>query len=131
MSAEHATTPGDHQDIQDRRDFMRLDKSGRGLLRLQGEDRPVGSGRIVDICANGLSLRCESEWADRIEAGVKVEVVARIDEASEPFYLIGEVAWSRQLDTGQCQIGIEIPLTDASAEQARHDNRDWRALFLA
>ena len=131
MSTEHATSPAGKGRIQDRRDFMRLDKSGQGLLRLRGEAHPVGSGKIVDISANGLNLCCDASWTDRIESGAGVEVVARLDETSEPFYLIGEVIWLRDLDNDQCQIGIELPLSDNSAEQVHNDNRDWRALFLA
>lgn len=131
MSAEHVTAPSGDERIQDRRDFLRLEKSGQGLLRLQGEDHPVGSGKIVDISANGLNLCCEADWADRVEPGTPVEVVARLDDASEPFYLVGEVIWIRDLDRSQCQIGIELPTVDDGAAQAQHDNRDWRALFLA
>lgn len=131
MSAEHATSPTGDERFQDRRDFLRLEKSGQGLLRLRGEATPVGSGKIVDISANGLNLCCEADWADRVQSGAPVEVVARLDEASEPFYLVGEVIWVRNLDRGQCQIGIELPMTDDSGKQAQHDNRDWRALFLA
>jgi len=132
MSIDQTTSPavGDER-IQDRRDFMRLDKSGQGLLRLRGENQPVGSGQIVDISANGLNLCCHAEWADHIEPGTPVEVVARLDDSSEPFYLIGDVIWHRRRSGDQCQIGIELPLPDDDADLPANDNRDWRALFLA
>ena len=131
MKADHATPSAENNRLADRRDFMRLDKSGRGLLRLRGEAHPVGSGKIIDISANGLSLCCDIDWAARVTPGTPVEIVARLDEANEPFYLIGEVIWVRELAAGKCQIGIELPLADDNGETTSHDNRDWRALFLA
>ena len=131
MSTERASAPTGEERVQDRRDFMRLDKSGQGLLRLRGEAHPVGSGKIVDISANGLNLCCEANWVDRIQPGTPVEVVARLDDSSEPFYLVGDVIWARDLDTDRCQIGIELPLSDNGGDSAHNDNRDWRALFLA
>ncbi|MCL7743992.1 PilZ domain-containing protein [Guyparkeria hydrothermalis] len=131
MSSDHATASAGNERLQDRRDFLRLDKSGKGLLRLRKEAHPVGSGAIVDISANGLNLCCDAEWAERVTPGTPVEVVARLDETSEPFYLIGDVIWVRGLDDGQCQVGIELPPADESPDQSQHDNRDWRALFLA
>lgn len=131
MNTEHATDPDGSQRTRERRDFMRLDKSGIGLLRLSGEAQPVGSGRIVDISATGLNLCCEPDWADRVRPGSAVEVVARLDESAEPFYLLGEVIWYRRLPEGDCQIGIELPLPGTRPDLAPNDNRDWRALFLA
>ncbi|MFW6041562.1 MAG: PilZ domain-containing protein [Guyparkeria sp.] len=122
----------DDADPRDRRDFARLTSSGMGLLRIQGEDLPVGSGRIEDISANGLNLYCDADWAGRIETGVHVDVVARLDEMTEPFYLVGEVAWQRPVDEKQSQLGIELlPPGRSADDDPPNDNRDWRALFLA
>lgn len=131
MTSDHATASAGSERIQDRRDFLRLDKSGKGLLRLLGEAHPVGSGAIIDISANGLNLCCDAEWAERVKPGAPVEVVARLDETSEPFYLVGDVIWVQGLDNSECQIGIELPPADDNPSLAQHDNRDWRALFLA
>ncbi|MFI9654134.1 PilZ domain-containing protein [Guyparkeria sp. GHLCS8-2] len=131
MNTEHAARPGGDERYSDRRDFMRLDKTGTGLLRLSGESHPVGSGRIIDISANGLNLCCDADWADRIRPGTAVEVVARLEENGEPFYLLGEVIWYRRVEDGDCQIGIELPIPGAKPDLPRNDNRDWRALFLA
>ncbi|MCL7751784.1 PilZ domain-containing protein [Guyparkeria hydrothermalis] len=131
MNTEHATRANGEEQYRDRRDFMRLDKTGTGLLRLRDESHPVGSGRIVDISANGLNLCCAADWAERVRPGSGVEVVARLEESAEPFYLLGEVIWFRRLDSGECQIGIELPLPGATPELPHNDNRDWRALFLA
>ena len=131
MSIDHATAPTDEERTQDRRDFMRLDKSGQGLLRLLGKTHPVGGGRIVDISANGLNLCCGTDWAADVSAGARVEVVARLEEVGEPFYLTGVVIWTRDLDNDNCQIGIELPLPENGATESHHDNRDWRALFMA
>ncbi|MFP4251339.1 MAG: PilZ domain-containing protein [Guyparkeria sp.] len=131
MTADRATLPTRGDPYRDRRDFMRLDKTGTGLLRRSGESRPIASGRIADISANGLNLRCDAEWVDRVPPGSAVEVVARLEESAEPFYLVGEVIWCRRLDSGECQIGIELPLPGEQPELPRNDNRDWRALFLA
>lgn len=131
MAIEPATRPSDDDRHRDRRDFTRLDKSGTGLLRLAGESRPVGSGRIIDLSANGLNLCCDVDWADRVQPGTPVEVVARLEENAEPFYLVGEVIWYRPRENGECQIGIELPLPGENADLPRNDNRDWRALFLA
>lgn len=131
MTADRTTPTAVGDPYRDRRDFMRLDKAGTGLLRLSGETRPVASGQIADISANGLNLRCDADWVDRVRPGSAVEVVARLEESAEPFYLVGEVIWCRRLDGGQCQIGIELPLPGEQPELVRNDNRDWRALFLA
>ena len=131
MSTDQATSPAKDERMQDRRDFMRLDKSGQGLLRLRGENHPVGSGRIVDISANGLNLCCAAAWSEHIEPGTPVEVVARLDDSSEPFYLVGAVIWHRQRSGDQCQIGIELPLPGDGTDLPANDNRDRRALFLA
>ncbi len=126
------TFPPSGNDFRDRRDFNRLDTRGMGLLRIQGEDQPVGSGRIVDISANGLSLLCDANWNDRVEHGARVEVVARLDTPEEPFYLIGGVIWHRPVAGQSCQVGIELIAPDRDDTTDRHDdNRDWRALFLA
>ncbi|WP_158611789.1 PilZ domain-containing protein [Guyparkeria sp. SCN-R1] len=131
MNTEHATRPSGDEHHRDRRDFLRLDKTGSGLLRLTGESHPVGSGSIIDISANGLNLCCDADWADRVRPGTPVEVVARLEENAEPFYLLGEVIWHRPLENGECQIGIELPLPGEKPDLPRNDNRDWRALFLA
>ncbi len=131
VKVEYATPRTDDEPHRDRRDFLRLDRTGTGLLRLAGESQPVGSGRIVDISANGLNLLCDTEWAERIRPGSAVEVVARLEESAEPFYLLGEVIWFRSLDGGGCRIGIELPAPGANHHLPRNDNRDWRALFLA
>ncbi|WP_322520536.1 PilZ domain-containing protein [Guyparkeria halophila] len=131
MNIERATRPSDEERHRDRRDFTRLDKTGTGLLRLAGESHPVGSGHIIDISANGLNLCCDAGWADRVTPGMSVEVVARLEENTEPFYLLGEVIWFRPLGNGECQIGIELPLPGVKPDLPRNDNRDWRALFLA
>jgi len=131
MNTEHATSPSGDDRHRDRRDFMRLDKTGTGLLRLSGESQPVGSGRIIDISANGLNLCCGADWADRVRPGTAVEVVARLEESAEPFYLLGEIIWFRPLDSGECQIGIQLPPPGSQPELPPNDNRDWRALFLA
>ncbi len=103
-----------------------------GLLRIRGEDLPVGSGRIEDISANGLNLHCDAQWAHRVEIGAHVDVVARIDEMTEPFYLVGEVAWHRPVDDEHSQLGIEVlPPNHPGDDEQPNDNRDWRALFLA
>ncbi len=131
MNTDSASRPDDDKHHRDRRDFMRLDKTGNGLLRLLGESHPVGRGRIIDISANGLNLCCDVDWADRIQPGTGVEVVARLEENAEPFYLLGEVIWYRRVEDDECQIGIELPMPEAKPDLPRSDNRDWRALFLA
>lgn len=122
-----------NDDFRDRRDFNRLNTPGMGLLRIQGEDHPVASGRIVDFSANGLNLLCDANWNDRIEHdGARVEVVARLDAPEEPFYLVGDVIWHRPVADQICQVGIELIAPDSDDTADRHDdNRDWRALFLA
>jgi hypothetical protein len=114
---------------QDRRDFMRLGNSGSGLLRVRGAESPVRTGRIVDISANGLSLLCDAPPKDALDVGTEVEVVARLDEMDDPFFLVGDVAWSRP-EGDRTQLGIELPILDGDHENG-NDNRDWRALFLA
>ncbi|MFO7807921.1 PilZ domain-containing protein [Guyparkeria sp.] len=131
MKIERATHSSDLERHRERRDFTRLDKTGTGLLRLVGDPHPVGSGRIIDISANGLNLCCHASWADRVRTRTPVEVVARLEENTEPFYLIGDVVWYRPLKNDECQIGIELPLPEAKLDLPRNDNRDWRALFLA
>jgi len=114
---------------QDRRDFIRLGSSGTGLLRVRGRDLPVRTCRIADISANGLSVLCDAEEVEAATVGTQVEVVARLDDMDDPFFLVGEVAWS-QPDDGQVKLGIELPAPN-SADESVNDNRDWRALFLA
>ena len=128
MDIERATRPSDDER---RRYFMRLDKTGAGLLRLVGQSHPVGRGRIIDISANGLNLCCDAGWADWVQPGTPVEVVARLEENAEPFYLLGNVIWFRTLGNGECQIGIELTLPGVKPNLPRNDNHDWRALFLA
>ncbi|MFO7583026.1 PilZ domain-containing protein [Guyparkeria sp.] len=132
MTTRRTRQGGQDEHPRDRRDFARLTNSGMALLRIQGEDLPVGSGRIEDISANGLNLFCNADWAGRIEIGMRVDVVARLDEMTEPFYLAGEVAWQGPVDDGQTQLGIELlPPNHPADKDQPNDNRDWRALFLA
>ncbi|MDG4867493.1 PilZ domain-containing protein [Guyparkeria sp. 1SP6A2] len=132
MTADQTILPSGTDDFRDRRDFNRLDTRGMGLLRIQGEDRPVGNGRIVDISANGLNLLCDASWNDRVEQGARVEVMARLDDPKEPFYLVGDVIWHRPVADEGCQVGIELIAPNPDDTTDRHDdNRDWRALFLA
>ena len=114
---------------QDRRDFMRLGSSGTGLLRVRDRDVPVRTGHIVDISANGLSLLCDSAQVEAATVGTEVEVVARLDDMDDPFFLVGDVAWSQPED-GKVKLGIELPAPNSNDESV-NDNRDWRALFLA
>ncbi|HER34819.1 MAG TPA: PilZ domain-containing protein, partial [Halothiobacillaceae bacterium] len=105
MKTDHAFSSLGNERFMDRRDFMRLDKSGSGLVRRRGERRPVASGRILDISANGLNLLCEATLTASLGPGTPVEIVARLDESSEPFFLLGHVIWRRQQPPEQCQIG--------------------------
>ena len=116
---------------QDRRDFIRLGSDGTGLLRIRGrkEREPVRTGRIVDISANGLSLLCDSAQVEAATVGTEVEVVARLDDMDDPFFLVGDVAWNQPED-GKVKLGIELPAPNSNDESV-NDNRDWRALFLA
>ena len=114
---------------RDRRDFMRLGSSGTGLLRVRGQDVPVRTGQIVDISANGLSLMCDAAKVEAATVGTQVEVVARLDDMDDPFFLVGDVAWSQPED-GQVKLGIELPAPN-NGDESVNDNRDWRALFLA
>ncbi|MGM0516688.1 MAG: PilZ domain-containing protein [Pseudomonadota bacterium] len=114
---------------QDRRDFMRLGNGGTGLLRVRGSELPVRTGRIIDISANGLSLLCDAAPEDALSVGTEVEVIARLDDMDDPFFLVGDIAWS-QPEGDRTKLGIELPAPNGDHENV-NDNRDWRALFLA
>ena len=93
--------------VEDKREFQRY--TVRLMVQVTGlEDKRVDIAYTHDISAKGAGLVCKEQFGKNSHIDLWLYSAIR----GEPFYIKGEVVWSKVVDQNTWRMGIEFERAD-------------------